>query len=189
LENELIDLCEFSAEHQWRRLYSASEQGFSTKEFHRNCDNRAKTLIIVKSTSGSIFGGYTEAFWDKSDQYKTDGNAFLFSLVNKHNTPVKLKIDEKAANRAIYCGSRHGPSFGLGTGDISIGFDSDEMTQGVSNIGASYLLPDFISRSNETRLFFSETSPFYVMDIEVFKRDLGDFQFDAKKLKYAKTND
>ena len=31
--------------------------------FHAKCDKKFKTLTIVKSTNGNIFGGYTSADW------------------------------------------------------------------------------------------------------------------------------
>ena len=36
-----------------------SEHGYSAKSFHEYCDNKGPTLMVVKSSGGWIFGGYT----------------------------------------------------------------------------------------------------------------------------------
>lgn len=66
-------------------LYRASRDGFQAASFHAKCDKKEKTLTIVKAKSGQIFGGYTNAKWNSQYQnYQSDENAFIFSLVNNH---------------------------------------------------------------------------------------------------------
>ena len=48
------------------------------------CDNQGPTLVLIKSTEGFIIGGYTPLNWDKSDEWKSDGDTFLFSLTNNN---------------------------------------------------------------------------------------------------------
>lgn len=48
---------------RWKLLYRASEHDYNALSFHRHCDNRGSTLIIIKSTEGWIFGGYTTQPW------------------------------------------------------------------------------------------------------------------------------
>jgi hypothetical protein len=50
--------------------------------------------------------------WDGSDEWKSDPNAFLFSLTNKDNKPIKMKVDRNKHEGGIYCGSELGPTFG-----------------------------------------------------------------------------
>ena len=40
-----------------------SEHGYSAKSFHEYCDNKGPTLMVVKSSGGWIFGGYTTESW------------------------------------------------------------------------------------------------------------------------------
>ena len=46
-----------------RLIYRASEHEFTTKSFHECCDNKGPTLIVIKSSEGWIFGGYTTQSW------------------------------------------------------------------------------------------------------------------------------
>ena len=43
-------------------LFRGSENGFSSNEFHKRCDNKGATITIVKSNN-HIFGGYTDIPW------------------------------------------------------------------------------------------------------------------------------
>jgi hypothetical protein len=105
----LLELTEFSIE-KCELIYRASLHGFKASEFHKKCDGASKTLTIIKSSNSNIFGGYTEAQWDSSGQIKSDLAAFIFSLENKENNPLKISI--KNQNKAIYCNPKFGPTFG-----------------------------------------------------------------------------
>ena len=50
-------------DYKWKLLYRASEHGYSAKSFHEYCDNKGPTLMVVKSSGGWIFGGYTTESW------------------------------------------------------------------------------------------------------------------------------
>ena len=49
--------------YKWRLLYRASEHGYTAKSFHNYCDDKGPTLVIIKSSRGWIFGGYTTQSW------------------------------------------------------------------------------------------------------------------------------
>ena len=44
-------------------IYRASEHGYTAKSFHKCCDDRRPTLIVIKSSGGWLFGGYTTRSW------------------------------------------------------------------------------------------------------------------------------
>jgi len=69
-------------------------------------------VTVIKNTNGFIFGGFTSIPWSSSAGYKADSTAFLFSLTNPSNTPLKLEV--KSLERAINHRSNFGPSFGGG---------------------------------------------------------------------------
>lgn len=74
-------------------LYRGSMDGFSAENFHNKCDNKGKTLTVIKSDSGNVFGGYTDIPWDSpssSKKIKKNGNSFVFSL-RDDNSIVKLQ--------------------------------------------------------------------------------------------------
>ena len=57
-------------DYKWKLLYRSSENEYSAKSFHEYCDDKGPTLIIIKSSGGWIFGGYTTQSWS--------GSIFLF---------------------------------------------------------------------------------------------------------------
>jgi hypothetical protein len=83
LKDDLFNLCGFDIRRdQLKLLYRGSLHGFTATDFHAKCDNIAKTLTVIKTESGDIFGGYTEATWNAPSDgtcYKEDKNAFIFS--------------------------------------------------------------------------------------------------------------
>ena len=50
-------------DYKWKLIYRASEHGYSAKSFHECCDDKGPTLIVIKSSGGWIFGGYTTQSW------------------------------------------------------------------------------------------------------------------------------
>ena len=65
LENSEYDdkLREWCGDYKWKLLYRASEHGYTAKSFHEYCDDKGPTLVIIKSSGGWIFGGYTAKSW------------------------------------------------------------------------------------------------------------------------------
>ncbi len=55
--------------YKWKLLYRASEHEYTAKSFHEYCDNKGPTLIVIKSSEGWIFGGYTTESWNGKDQF------------------------------------------------------------------------------------------------------------------------
>jgi hypothetical protein len=136
---QLINLCEFSPNDKWSLLYRGTRDGFGSHDFHSKCDGHANTLTILKAKESSfIFGGFTAAEWDSQYKCKSDANAFIFTLTNKDNTPLKIKIDSNKHKYAIYCNSGCGPTFGYG--DIRIANNSNTTTDSTSNLGDSNLV-------------------------------------------------
>ena len=44
-------------------LWRGTRDGFRAHNFHRLCDGQGKTLTVVKTTRGTIFGGFTDISW------------------------------------------------------------------------------------------------------------------------------
>ncbi len=68
LVNQQYDykLREWTGDYKWRLLYRASEHNYTAKSFHECCDDKGPTLIVIKSSGGWIFGGYTTQSWSGS---------------------------------------------------------------------------------------------------------------------------
>ena len=62
-------------------LYRGSRDGDTNEKCHKLCDNKQNILIIIKSNSGYIFGGYTKIGYKTVtiSEYKVDNNCFIFS--------------------------------------------------------------------------------------------------------------
>ena len=81
-------------------LWRGSRDGFDLETFNRLCYGQGKTLFVVKNTESYIFGGFTSVPWSYEtydymssvDRYKTDSTAFLFTLTNSSDTPMKFKV-------------------------------------------------------------------------------------------------
>ena len=57
-------LREWVGDYKWKMIYRASEHGYTGRSFHECCDNvNGPTLVIIKSSEGWIFGGYTTQSW------------------------------------------------------------------------------------------------------------------------------
>jgi hypothetical protein len=161
---DLMYLCEFPIDQKWNLIYRATQDGFKASQFHSKCDDKSNTLVIIKSENDNIFGGYTEQSWS-GRYHKNDQNAFIFSLINKLNKPLKMKcIDLKTA---IYCQNSLGPNFG--SYDFEINNDSNINTDSNSNLGDSYKHPDYEKDSNEAKSFLAGSHKFKVSEIEVYK--------------------
>ncbi len=56
-------LLEWTDYYKWKLIYRASEHKYTDYSFHEYCDDEWPTLIVIKSTGGWIFGGYTNESW------------------------------------------------------------------------------------------------------------------------------
>ena len=142
------------------QLYKASCNGDNINAFHQNCDNIKNTLIIIKTDDKKIFGGFTCAEWDKSNKYKFDDNAFLFSLDNYEIYPIL----EKYKNEAINCRRNfYAPIFGK---DLFIfdGFFSSKLNKTEENY-FDYSKSQLINEKYK----LSGKKNFTVTEMEVYK--------------------
>lgn len=153
-------------------LYRASRDGFQAASFHAKCDNKEKTLTIVKAKSGQIFGGYTKAKWNSQYQnYQSDANAFIFSLVNNSHKPLIFGLNLNycgSYNYAIYCSSDFGPGFGCGP-DFRISNWSNVNTNSSSILGHTYTHPDISNGYIIKETILAGSPNFQVAEIEVFQ--------------------
>ena len=95
-----------------KKIYDTSSDTANAGCFHRKCDNKGPTLILIKSTNGSRFGGYTSENWGATHgACIKDDTAFLFSLTHKK----KFKVD--LPTFAIHNNRNFGPIFGDNNGD------------------------------------------------------------------------
>jgi hypothetical protein len=94
---------------KWKLLYKGTTHGFGSNNFHSRCDNQGETLVVVQTTTGYIFGGWTPIVWRSLGNYASKGsNSWVFSLVNPSNTPIRLFNTGANGNYTIYDKSGYG---------------------------------------------------------------------------------
>ena len=163
---QLFRFCAFSLNQNWKLLYRASQNGVEAVQFHSKCDHQPNTFIVIKSTNGNVFGGYTQADWSGDWIQKNDPNAFIFSFVNTDDKPVVMKCNDPT--NAIYCVSGCGPVFGKDGLDFSIHGNSRGNKSNYSNLGKSYSHPQYAYGSDEAKSFLAGSNKFLTLEIEVF---------------------
>ncbi len=165
----MINLYEFSPNDKWSLLYRGTRDGFSPHAFHSKCDDHSNTLTILKAAESSyVFGGFTTVAWEYSAGgiWKSDPNAFLFSLTNKDNTPLKMKVDPN--QYAIRCHSSCGPIF---SGGIRIANNANTTMNSWSNLGFTYKHPQYEYGTNEAQTFLAGSQFFQLDEIEVYQKE------------------
>ena len=65
---------------QMKLIYRASDHDYTAESFHECCDDKRPTLVIVKSSGGYIFGGFTTQSWEFVDANVDDCIFIAFCL-------------------------------------------------------------------------------------------------------------
>lgn len=157
--------CGKSTSRSWNLLYRASRDGFRASDFHRTCDNKGETLVIIKSTSGCLFGGYTPLQWNQGTNYyigDSSNRTFIFSLTNTRGSSP-TKFPQKDASHSIYSYASRGPTFGGGH-DINIADSSNSNTSSYSNFPHTFDAQNI----SDPNTYLAGSYNFTVSDIEVF---------------------
>ena len=146
-------------EIKFKSIFKMSENGTTSEDFHKYCDNKGPTLILIKTTKNKIFGGFTPLNWKNKGFWIKDSNnrTFIFSL----NSKKKYKLLTENSD-GIFCFDIFGPNFG--------GYYfwlKKDMRTGEANIGRKYNLffvDDFNSKKKD-----GEYQNFQVEELEVYK--------------------
>ena len=134
----------------FKLIYKKFLHGIEIQNYHNLIDNQGSTITIIKTKDNFKFGAYTNQNIDKSDLYKTDENAFLFSLNLKEKYITKDKFHSiKCFNKASEVNF-----FGKGP-DL----DPRDLIEG--NLNPKTFLNDLRLNNNKTT--------FFIEDLEVYK--------------------
>ena len=147
-------------------LYRGSRDGFAASDFHRMCDNKGKTLVLVKDTNGYVSGGFATVPWTCSDRGSRAPGTFIFTLTNMYRTgPTRFLLKKGEDGRAVQHYARHGPLFGAGC-DYGITSNCNEKSSCIANFPNS-----FVDTTGYGKNIFSGKTisrHFQVKEIEVF---------------------
>ena len=147
-DEEIALLQQWTAKPLKNLCYKATRNNMDVSVFHKNCDSVGPTIILVKTETNEIIGGYTSASWNDNKD-KTDSTAFLFNLGKKN------KFNVKSLALSITTGIDILPSFGK---DFSLSSHGFGLTEFPMNYGSD----------NDTLEMFYPGNMFYVDNLEIY---------------------
>jgi hypothetical protein len=144
---------------KWRLAWRGSKDGFTAKKFHSLCDLKGDNIVVIKSTTGHLFGGYCSTAWGKRESTcEIAPNSFIFTLTNPYGIPPTKYLPKK--DSCIYHYSTRGPTFGS---DIWV---EDNCNKRKVN---KHVFPNrFLDTTGKGEKTFTGSRTFTVSDIEVF---------------------
>ena len=86
-------------------LYKATIDSDKAVAFHEKCDSAESSLVLVETTKGKRFGGFTTCSWRGDCIDKKDEDAFVFSL------DKMMTYDNIPGEDAVGCYPKFGPIF------------------------------------------------------------------------------
>ena len=95
---------------EFNLIFKKSRDGDSFQDFHKFCDNKGKTVLLIETKEGRKFGGFTNNSWNSSGNWQTDYNDFVFSLdLDKKYNHTKNPHSTVGDNYygAVFCNSRN----------------------------------------------------------------------------------
>jgi len=125
--------------------------------------------MIIKTRDSYVFGGFTTKDWSQVSGFQADSNAFIFSLINPFNRPVKMNVIN--ADNAIYQGPNladydYNEFIGFGENDILLNDYSNYQTSYAWSALSNFELPLFVN--NNGSLLNGGKSNFVSSEIEVY---------------------
>ncbi|GBC10279.1 hypothetical protein RclHR1_00950016 [Rhizophagus clarus] len=100
--------------YEFKLLHRSSQDGFTTRSFHKNCNNKGATIWIAKiQGSTQLIGGYNPLDWSGDDNdWKSTTDSFLFNITDGKDISTAKLGYVNTANYAVYCGNYQGPKMG-----------------------------------------------------------------------------
>jgi len=108
----------------WKLVYQASRDGTAASDFHRKCASIGPNLVVIQSTNGYKFGGFSPVGWSPENvgEMKVRGSVSLFSLKTPSETPPQRALRSEPDSKKLMALTRHmyGPCFGPGIHNATI---------------------------------------------------------------------
>ncbi|KAJ6255082.1 hypothetical protein M0813_11739 [Anaeramoeba flamelloides] len=158
-----------------QRRFNSRTDGWKNQTFHQKCDNKGKSIVLIKLKNKSLFGGFAAVDWDSTTsgwKQSTGNKSFLFSLISMDPNflePLKMPCNQNQCYE-IRCNPRNGPKFGGGA-DLQLGWNGKNMKEDTwSNLGHTYKTPfGYKYESNEARSFLAGSfNNWDIYQIEIF---------------------
>jgi TLD len=101
-----------------RCVYKASKDGWSAIKFHDFVDGKGSGVVVARTISGRIFGGYNANGWRSTDDYYSSTSSFLWYKDPSSASVKKLPV-LPGGDAAVFDYATSGPCFG--SSDLIIG--------------------------------------------------------------------
>jgi len=108
-------------------IYVASRDGDRASDFHDHCDGQGPTVVIIETTTGHVFGGYTDVSWGSDVDCYSSSTSFLFQL-RPNFGQYKIKIEHCAAYHHIHYGPTFGGGHDLMVSDLAMNNSDSDIT-------------------------------------------------------------
>ncbi|CAB4437677.1 unnamed protein product [Rhizophagus irregularis] len=164
--DKLKNTDELKTSYKFKLILRGSRDGFTAQKFHEICDNKSRTVTIVKvKESNEILGGYNPIEW-KNDtsafgSYGTTKDSFIFSFANKDNIENCLISRVKDEKYAIAYYNYYGASFGINDLIINGGYQSE--------ISFNKNTSSYCKKKSYEKQIRETTNEFSVEEYEVFQ--------------------
>ncbi|KAJ6254978.1 pep-cterm sorting domain-containing protein [Anaeramoeba flamelloides] len=128
-----------------QRRFNSRTNGWKYKTFHQHCDNKGKSIVIIKLNNKYLFGGFAAIDWDSKNKWKqsTINKSFLFSLISldrNFKEPLRMPVYQHQFYE-LGCYPDSGPLFGGGS-DLIFGSRKQNMNKSsYSSLGKTYKPP------------------------------------------------
>ena len=139
-------------------IYKASVDGDTAEVFHKICDEAKCSLVLVETTKGRRFGGFTTQSWEGETLDKIDNAAFVFSL-DKMECYRVIKNE-----KAIGAYPKFGPVF--------FGCQIKILDSFFTNGGSTYKRGS-VYKTTEDFILNGGEQKFKVKELEVYEVDLS----------------
>jgi hypothetical protein len=157
-----------SAKKQWKIIYKATKDGWTSQQFHAKCDNQGETICFFKTNTGYIFGGYNAQSWTSNSTYAVDYSSFLFTLQNSKGFSPGIAPHIPGKANSCYGCSTYGPTWGGGH-DLYIVSSPNTSSGSYSNLGYSYGVTGMTYNTNPIKAFLAGGYNFTLVEFECYK--------------------
>jgi len=154
-----IDTLIGTDEFKGTRIYQGTVNGWTLSNFHTAVDNQGAAIILIKTATNKVIGGFTPLGFASSGSYQANAQGLLFSLTNNY----KLDVDQRADYMILFHASF---SYFFGAGSLSGGSNQDLNAAGYgANATGYYQAPS----TQGAYTYLSDASSFTASEVEVYK--------------------
>ncbi|EXX78624.1 hypothetical protein RirG_013410 [Rhizophagus irregularis DAOM 197198w] len=98
--------------YEFKLILRGSRDGFAPSKFHEICDNRVRTVTVIKvKNSNEILGGYNPIEWKSNNNFGVTKDSFIFSFENIDNIEKHILSHVVDESKAITNGASYGACF------------------------------------------------------------------------------